>query len=637
MLQSIRDHTQGWIAGTIVSLLILSFALWGIHSYINSGASNTTVAKVNGVEISRGQLAVAYERLRRQVQMQFSSSYQLPEQAEAALKDRALQALINIQVLKQASLSHNYRISSAQIDSFLENMPEFQVNGQFSAARFQQILETTLFNVRDFLDLIKTSLLIDQPRLGFIFTSFALPNEIIDNIALVNQERNIQYVTLPLDLIAKQPMAISKDDIQAYYKQHQDEFKTPEQVSIEYIVLSLKDLMASIHPTDEALKNFYNENSSSYTLPMQWKLESVVIPVSESANDQEVEQAQKKAHAIFDQANSGKDFSALNKENALISGDKKLQGFVTINQIPAELQKSILALTKRGQVSNPIRINSGFIIFKADEIKEPIVQDFAQVKDKIKDAMIRQHAEEKLAEMREKLSSITYEHPDSLEPAAKALGLTIKTTGLFTKEMKGKNDDVITSNLKVRQAAFSNDVLNSQNNSDVIQINGDDALVLRVKTHAPATLLSLDTVEKQIIDKLKTVEVNRKAEQLANDIKQKLDTGANLNQAAQQYHLTWKQVGFIGRHSDKINSAILDTAFAMPKSQDSNKQTFAVAKVPEGYAVIALSGVRDGVVNPNDHKQYQVYAEQIQNTQGLMEYELYKQSLTNQAKIAIDN
>ena len=59
------------------------------------------VAEVDGTEITKGQLAIAYERLRRQVQSQLNSNDELSANTDAGLKDRALQALINIQVLKQ--------------------------------------------------------------------------------------------------------------------------------------------------------------------------------------------------------------------------------------------------------------------------------------------------------------------------------------------------------------------------------------------------------------------------------------------------------------------------------------------------------------------------------------------------------
>lgn len=629
MLQSIRDHTQGWIAGVIISILILSFALWGVHSYLEGGSTNPAVASVNGVEITKGQLSVAYERLRRQLQMQNNSNYEFPEQAEAKLKDQALQTLINIQVLDQASLAQNYRISMGQIDSFLENMPEFQVNGQFSIARFQKLLETTMFNANDFLELIKSSLLIDQPRLGLIFTSFALPNEITDTAALVNQERDIQFAILPNEL-TKQPVTIPADKIQAYYQAHQEEFKTPEQVSIDYVELTLKDLMTAVNPTDDLLKHFYTENSSIYTQPMQWKIEAVLIPLKENAGKQELDQAEVKANTIFQKAKSGTDLTSLIREFSLQKYNEKFQNWVTVDQVPAELQTAVSRLTKKGQVAEPVKVAAGFVILKVADTKDAVAQSYEQVKSKVLEAYIRQQAEEKFAELREKLANIAYEHPDSLDAVSKTLGLKIKTSELFAKDKGGKD---VTANSKVRELAFSNDVLNLQNNSEVIPSGSDAAIVIRVKNHVPAALLPMTAVQNQIIEKLTAAEMEARSLKIANEIRQKLQNNETPAQIAQQYHLTWQSVGFIGRHSNKVDPAILDAAFSISKPQ-ANKLTFDVAKVADGYAIVALHAVKNGVLG-DKQDQYQVFAEQIQNTQGLIEYELYKQSVMKQAKIVI--
>jgi peptidyl-prolyl cis-trans isomerase D len=631
MLQSIRDKTQGWIAGTIISLLILSFALWGIHSYLVGGSDTSMVAKVNGTEITKGQLAVAYDRLRRQLQAQFSPNYGMPQGAEAKLKERALQTLINIQVLKQASIDENYRVSDKQVDGLLENMPDFQVNGQFSMSRFQQILSTTLFNANDFFDLLKTSLLIDQPRLGLIFTSFALPDEVVNEGALVGQERSINYAILSVQTYLNQSISIPKSDIENYYQAHQNEFKTPEQVSVDYIELSVNDLMANLHPSDTELKNFYNENSNSFANPIQWKLEGVLIPLSETATNKEVTDAQNKMSDILQKVGKGESFVDFSQQYPLGKVGQKLQGWVTLDKVPQELQKSVMNLTKPGQMGTPTRIASGWVVFRVIDVKEPQVEPFDQAKNKVKEALVRQQAEEKFANLRDKLANNTYEHPDSLQPAAQALGLTVKSTDTFTKE-KGAKD--LSSNTKVREAAFSNEVLNLKNNSDVIQLNTDSAIVLRVKSHVPATLLSLPTVEKQITDTLKIKAADLAAQKAINEIKEKLLAGNSLEQVTQQYHLAWNNAGYIGRHATKVDSGILNEAFSMPKpAQD--KSVYSTTRVPSGYAVIALNGVRNGSLNRKD--EYDLFAEQIQNSQGMLEYELYKNSLMKEAKIVIEN
>src|SRR3990167_4703642 len=371
MLQTIREHTQGWIAGTIVSIIILTFALWGIHSYFTGGGNTDILAEVNGIQITKQELSIAYERARRQMQNQIGQKTS-STQDETSLKGRALQSLIDIEILKQSSIKQGYQVSNAQIDSYLQSMPDFQVNGVFSLERFQQILSSTLLSPGEFIELIKTSLLIDQPKLGIIFTSFSLPNETNNVIALVNQERDVSYITVPLQYFTSQPIIITPDQIQAYYNEHQSEFMTPEQVSIDYVLLTLKDIAGKLNPSEAELKNFYNENINSYT-----------------------------------------------------------------------------TLPTKGN-------------------RQPVIADFASVKDKVKATFIRQHAEEKFAQAKDQLADITYEHPESLQLAAKTLNLPISTSELFTKD---KAVNGVLQSAKVRDTAFSNDVLNLQNNSDVIQLN----------------------------------------------------------------------------------------------------------------------------------------------------------------------
>lgn len=638
MLQSIRDHTQGWIAGIIISLLILSFALWGIHSYLEGGATNTTVvAKVDGVPITKGQLAVTYERLRREWQSQFNTNL-LSETVEAALKQRALQTLIDIQVLKQGSTQQNYRISSRQVDSYLESMPEFQVNGQFSLARFQRFLSATLFTGNDFLDLIRTNLLMDQPRLGLLFTSFALPNEIATTISLVNQERDIAYVSLPNAYFLQQPFSVSTDEIQTYYKQHQEEFKTLEQVSIDYVLLSLKEVMATIHPTEAMLKNFYDENANSFAKPAVWKIQSALIPLPKNATEQDVIALQNKANDVLQKIKKqGQDFGLLTQQFPMPEdAQHRFEGWVMLNQLPSEMQKAVLASTKIGQVGLPVRMPQGFVLFKVIGYKEPIVQSFSEIKEKIKESYIRQQAEEKFADLKEKLANVSYEHPDSLQLVTKTFSLPIKTSELFTKE-KGAND--ITSNAKIREVAFSNDVLNLQNNSDVIQVGGDTAVVLRVKSHMPSTLLPLTVVEKAISDKLKTRHADEENLQFAKDIALKLQQGTSLEHVAKEHALVWHSLGLVGRHAATQSNgdlvAVLDAAFAMP-TPENKAFSYAVVKGANNYIVIALKSVKSGAIH-NDHTEYTAFAEQIQNTEGLLEYLLYKQSLTNQASIVLEN
>jgi peptidyl-prolyl cis-trans isomerase D len=609
------------------------FALWGINAYFTGGNAGTVVARVNGAEITKERFALAYDQARRQLQTQLGSNTPLTPKQESGLKERVLNDLILNEVLKQASLAANYRISSLQVDNYLESIPEFQDNGQFSLEKFQEVMASSMYTANDLMDLVRTTLLIVQPKLGVILTSIALPDEVNYTISLVNQERDLRYLVLTAASLANQKMPmISAEQIAAYYRDHQDEFKTPEQVSVDYVELSLKDVMNAVHPSPETLQNFYNENINNYSQPAQWKLEFILVPVASTAAKQDLVSAEMKAKALLQRVRQGENFEKLAGQFSDPALQADLQSWVTLNQLPTAFQKPVLALTKASPLSELIQADQGWVILKMVDMKETQVQPFNQVKDKVNETIVHQQAEEKMAAMRDQLADLTYEHPDSLQSAAKTLGLAIKTTTLFTLDKGGPD---ISSNKKIRDAAFSNDVLSLQNNSDVLQLSPETAIVLRVKSHLPQTLLPLQSVSKQIEARLQQEQTKKQLSQLADNIFQKLQSGASEDQVAQQYQLSWTAVGFIGRYSNKVASAILDRAFQLPHPQNQHgKSSYGVVQMPNGYAVIALHGVHDGVVK--DKKQYDLFAEQVQNSEGLLEYELYKQSMMKTAKIVIE-
>jgi len=629
MLQTIREHTQGWIAGIIITIIILTFALWGIHSYFISNTANLNVAEVNGVEITKEQLTVSYERLRRQIQSQYNSTNPIMAKDESALKSRAMQSLIDMEVLKQASSAEGYLISDRQINIYLQSMPEFQVDGQFSLDRFQEVLSSTLLSTSEFLELIRTSLLIDQPKLGIVFSSFSLPDETASAISLVNQERDINYITIPTQYFLSQPIVISADKIKEYYEQNKSDFMTPEQANLEYLELSLKELSSKFNPTDAMLKSFYNENINSYTQPTQWKIGMIEFPLSATATQDEIKQAVNNAELAGKALKDGGDLSKIASQ---YSGNFLNPGWMSLSQAPAELQKAISGFSKAGDVSQPFKTSKGFVVIKALEIQEPKMLSFELVKDKVRESYVHQHAEEKFTEIRDQLADLTYEHPDSLQFASKALSLPIQTSELFTKDKGGKD---ISQYKKVRDIAFSNDVINLQNNSDVVQLTPETVIVLRIKSHVASALLPLNQVSKQIEDKLKIQEAEKRADKFSEDLMAKLQSGSDPQQLAASYKLKWNSTGFIGRYSNKIDTAILDLAFGLPNPDNAqNKTTYGVTRLPNGYGIVALKSVKQGVIS--DQKQAAVYAEQIQNSEGLLEYELYKHSQTDNSRIKVN-
>lgn len=610
MLQTIREHTQGWISGTIIGLIIVSFAFWGIHSYFVGGAANTDVATVNGEAISRIQYINTFENLKRQYQQQFGANNPFNGN-DALLKKVALKNAIEAEVMKQSAIANGYHLSDEQVTQALANIPNLQLNTELSTDQFQRIYE---------------QLLVNQPRVGIVFSSFSLPDQVKSTIALLQQQRDYDYLKISNTALKTQPGNFDNNTIEAYYNAHKKEFMTPEQVSIEYIQLSVKDVIAQIHPTNEELHTYYNENIESYKSPMQWKLQSLEFPIANTASDSDVKAAENKANAAYEALSKGEAFAKVSQGNM---GTLTGKEWVQTSSIPTEYQKEVANL-KAGDITKPFKTSKGFVIIKAVAVEQAKAQTFAEAENKVRQSVVQQKAESKLAEMRERLADITYEHPESLQTASTELKLPIKSSEFFTRD---KGNDELSNQKRIRDIAFSTDVLKAQNNSDVIQLNPDTLVVIRLKEYKPAKILPLSDVKSDIEAKLKDQEMAKQLDEFANSLLAKLNNGTDAQAVATDNNLTWVSQGLTTRFDNKVDAAINETVFKLPTPDINKKPSYGLAKLSDGYAIVRLIAVKPGSLE--DKKQYDVFAEQIQNSDGMLEYELYKQSAIKNAKIRV--
>lgn len=637
MLQSIRDRSQGWLAGVIVFLVIATFALWGIHSYLTSnGGQPDVVASVNGKKITQAMLNTAYERLRQQQQMQLGADFVIDQKAEMQLKKQALSQLIMAQVLVQAAIKEGYRITMGEVEGALLAIPAFQVNGRFSRERFNEVLNGTLYNERSFLDDLQTSMLINQVRGGFIASAFALPPEVETAIKLINQKRDIGYVVIPAARFSKS-VAVNENDALAYYNQHHDLFTTPEQVSVDYIELSVSQLANNQHFTDDQLMQYYQNNLSNYTTPQRWRIAHILVQVLPNAGSQQESAAKAKAGDIEKQLKSGVSFAKLAKkysDDKLTANKGGQLDWFSSGMIDPSIEKTVANLQQVGAISAPVRTKYGYDIIKIVDVEKPQVKPFAEVRAQVTKALAQQQAEQAFADESDKLSNLTYSNPGSLNVAAKTLNLQVKTSDLFDKT--GGKDEV-TANPKVIAAAFNSDVLQG-NNSDVIELNPDTLVVLRVKQHVPANLKAFNDVHAQVMQILKDKAAQQKAQTVGQQLLQQLQQGKSGQQLAQQNGFKWQEIKDIGRYYTKAPAAVVSYAFGMPRPDGQHIISAAGFQLPnKDYALVKVNAIHDGELsNPND-PQKRIYQEELENTNGQLDYAIYVKEQLSKAKIVINN
>jgi len=618
MLQNIRDKSTGMLAWIIVILLIATFALWGIHNYMTSAKMNDLAASVDHQSITQAQVNAAYQRLRQQSQLQLGADFSLTPSAEAAMKRQALNQLVVTRVLINAAQKSGYRVTTDQVNEALLQIPAFQVNGQFSAGRFHDILNGLLYTQTQFLEDMRSSMLINQVQGGYVNSAFVLPREVDQAIRLINQKRDFDYVVIPATRFSN-GIKISPEEINQYYQSHQSQFQSPEQVSIEYVKLSLDNIKNKLHFDRTKLMQYYENNLQTFTEPVQWHVTTILIKSDKA-----------KADDVYQQLKTGKNFAELAKkysEDTLTASKGGELAWFKAGTLDPVFEKTAAQLQQVGDFSTPVKTGYGYSIIKLLGQKKAEVKPFEAVRSQVESALTQQQAEQIFSDEADKLSSLTYANPTSLDIAAKTLNLNIESTGLFDK--KGTKEGV-TSNRKVLQAAFSNDVLQQGNNSDLLQLDPNTLVILRVKTHKPAAVLPLADVANTIQAQL----THQKAQDDAQQFGQKLmteshDKNLSLPKLASIYRLSLQQERSASRFDPKIDTAILTKAF------ETNTLTGMVLSSGD-YAVVMTTAIHEGVINKDDAAQQRIFQEQIESSYGHAEYQLYVQDLMKRAKIKIN-
>lgn len=586
MLQSIRDHAQGWIAWVIVSLIILTFALFGIDQYAQ-GDKIVVVAEVNGEEVTANEFLSLYDRQKNRLKNQFGDMYdQVVDDTE--LRDQVMDALIESEVIQQWASDHNMRVSDAQVFAMIESAPVFQKDGQFDKQLYQDILMRNGLNIARFEYEQRRFMVETQNRQLTMASAIATDQQVKNLAALQFQQRQVN--TLRIDQRPFMEQAVpTAAEIESYYQANQDQFRVPEKVSIQYVLLSQADLAENVAVTDQQLKAFYDSNKDQFVQPEQRQASHILIQFNETTSEAD---AKKQITDIASKIEAGEDFEALAKAHSQDPGSANIGGDLGMFQqgmMVPEFDKAVFSM-QPGEVSEPIKTDFGYHLIKLTQIQPKQTPEYDVVKTDVEAQVRRQLAEKTYFEKLEQLSTVAYEQADAIEPAADVTGLQVKTSELFSQQ--GGTDEV-TSNPKVITAAFSEEVKQSKLNSATIELSPTESVVIRVNEVVPAQQQSLDDVSASIESDLKRQAGVQASAQKAAELQAQLQLGKVKMSELEEEGVEFAQLGWLSRENQSVLPQVTAAIFKAPKPKE--QPTYTTFAMPTGDSmVLEVVDVKEG-------------------------------------------
>lgn len=592
MLQQIRDRAQGIIVWTIVGLIIITFALFGLSSYL-SGTSKAIVATVNGVEISETQLLREYQSTLQRLQQALGQNYDPSLFNEQAMKERVLDGLIRRELLNQYLEDANFHVAPQQVLETIRNIPAFQdENGRFSPENYRRVLQLQGLDNIMFEYQLARDIADEHLRNGLQRSAVVTDQEIRRHLQLENERRRIGYFTLPLNTY-REKISLSEEEIQAWYEQHAADYRTPEQVSVEYVELKLDDMASRVEVSDEEISSYYEQHLENYiSQPERRKVRHILIQVDAGTDDAK---ARARAEQLAQRIREGADFSELARtesDDSVSAEQGGDLGFISRGMMDKAFEQAAFRL-KPGELSLPVRSKFGYHLIRVDEIQPARVKSLAEVRDQIRKELQTERAETRFYENVDKLNNLSYEIPDSLTPVAEELGLEVKHSPLFARS----GGSGLFANPRVTSAAFSDEVLREHRNSELVEISDTHMLVLRLREHKPGARRPLAEVRAGIEARLKQDKAGQQAMQDATRAITLLEAGDAPADVAAAYGQPWQEVGFIGRKpadDDKLDNRLRTAAFRTPPPAPG-EAVFSSVVMPGGdIAILALYEVEPG-------------------------------------------
>ncbi|MGU5535184.1 peptidylprolyl isomerase [Aeromonas caviae] len=586
MLDKLREGAQGKVAKVILGLIILSFALAGVGSYLN-GPARTAPATVNGNDISAPALENAYRNERARMESQMGEAFnQLAANPDYMKQFRrgVLDRLIDQALIDDKARSLGLRVSDEQIKQAIVAMPEFAENGKFSNDRYLQLIRRAGMTPEMFRDSLRQDMVRQQLMGAVLGSEFALKGEAEQLDRLYNQTRDLRLIRLAASAYVD-GIEVSDAEVEQFYKANSARFMNDETVKVDYLLLDAANLGKNIKVTEQDAQDYYDQHQDLFQRPERRQVAHILIPFGKDEKA-----AEQKAEAVLAKAKAGDDFAALAKADSSDTFSAKKGGeldWFEKGVMDPAFEKAAFALAKAGDLSAVVKSPFGFHIIKLLGVEPAKTKPFVDVMSDTIARLQSEKAKEQFFAEQQKMADSSFENPDSLDLTAEAMGLQVQSTGYFSQA----DAPAPLNDPKVLSVAFSEQLRDDNTNSDVIELADGKALVLHIMGHQPKAAKPLAEVKEQVITDIKHDKASEVARGKAQGLLDKLKAGENVQADLTALGLKVDTHTGVSRFAQEMDQNLVTQAFRMPHPTDGKPSVELVTEANGDRVVVALDKV----------------------------------------------
>ena len=491
-------HRKKRVVQVILALITLPFAFFGVDYYFRGAGSATEVARVGGEPISQADFASAMSDQQDRMRQSLGKDYDPTVFENPEVRYSMLQQIIGQRVLDAQVRRDNLRVSDAQLSQFIGELPPFQDDGKFSRTLYEARLASQNMTPLVFEQRLRQELTLAPLQEPIANGNITAMSNVERYIGLLDQQRQVAVATVSADAFLKD-VKIDDAAVKTYYEANQGAFQVPDEVKIEYLTLTPDSLAGQVKVEADEVQKQYDANVKQYTKAEERQASHILIAVKPDATDADKAAAKQKADAIATQARkTPAKFAELAKQNSQDPGSAAQGGaldpFARDGSMVKPFEDAVFS-GKPGDIVGPVQTEFGWHVIRITGIKPGKTMTFDEAKAQIEQDLKQQKATGKFVEAADQFQNLVYEQADSLQAAAKGLGLEVKTTPMLNRTQLLA---LAQNNAKFVQAVFSPESLQAKRNTEALEVAPNTLMAARVIEYKPTTLRPFDDVKVEI-------------------------------------------------------------------------------------------------------------------------------------------
>ncbi|MEN9783351.1 MAG: PpiC-type peptidyl-prolyl cis-trans isomerase, partial [Pseudomonadota bacterium] len=381
----------------ILGLIVLPFAFFGIDSYFQSGTGGDTIAVVGDYKITQNEFSQSLRERQEALQRMAGGRVDPAMLDSNELRFAVLDNLVQQRLMFERAARAGLVITDRQIQEIVANVDAFKVDGKFSYERYEELLKAQGMTPLIFEQRVRQDLITEHAAHPYMTSTFVSRAEAANLLRISEQQREISYFTLASDRFLSQ-VKLDADAAKKYYDSHQDEFRTPEQVRVEFVVFSGEGLLAQIQPPVAEVRKAYEENLKRFEVKEARQASHILITADNTAEGKK--KAKAKADELYAQVTKNpKDFAALAKQHSQDPGSAANGGdlgFFERGSMVKAFDDAVFSM-KPGDITPPVETEFGYHIIRLAGVRAGKAKSFEEARPEIESELKKQLASRKYA------------------------------------------------------------------------------------------------------------------------------------------------------------------------------------------------------------------------------------------------